>query len=178
MQHLFFQTIFNFSDLNKEIWQMHLAIIFLLFYLRNTAGCSSVSVDSLKLFFCKSHVVPAVPRRAQTAPLTFWKMYESVHDAASTTWSNHAILPVAAFPWNWMLLTWFFSTVHFLIWIFCNVYMRYTMSLDSKILEICAVFFIMNLVCNGIQIQYAIIRTEKWSPPNYQFIKSIASFWI
>lgn len=164
MKHLFFQTIFNFSDPNKEIWQLHLAIIFLLFYLRNTAGCSSVSIDSLKLFLCKSHVVPAVPRRAQTSPLTFWKMYESVHDTASTTWSNHTILPVAAFPWELNLVDLiFFSTVHFFNMNFlqtCNhlmFYMRYTMSLDSKIWEICAVFFIMNLVCNGIQIQN---RTE------------------
>lgn len=100
MQHLFFQTIFNFSDPTKEIWQLHVAIIFRLVYLRNTAGCSSVSIDSLKLFLCKSHVVPAVPRRVQTSPLTFWKKYKSVHDTASTTWSNHAILPVAAFPWE------------------------------------------------------------------------------
>lgn len=149
MQHLFFQTIFNFSDPNKEIWQLHLAIIFLLFYLRNTAGCSSVSIDSLKLFLCKSHVVPAVPRRAQT----------SVHDTASTTWSNHAILPVAAFPWELNVVDLIFFHCAFFNMNFlqkCNhlmFYMRYTMSLISKILEICAVFFIMNLVCNGIQIQ-------------------------
>lgn len=109
-----------------------------------------------------------MPTGAQTAPLTSWNMYESIHDTASASGANHKILLAAVFSWeldeSWIsetagpayqckIPTWFFYSALFEGKSSLNVCI-YLAFPCQKVLEISCCFFATCSACNTLSYSW------------------------